>query len=64
MIDIGRELSRINNIKTLLNVLVRDVREYCKEAEKDDHGTVLCVESAIESLDGAVGGLEDMQKNL
>ena len=64
MFDIGRELSRINNIKTLLNVLVRDVQEYCKEADKDDCGTVLCVESAIESLYGAVGGLEDMQKNL
>lgn len=64
MFDIGRELSRINNIKTLLNVLVRDVQEYCKEADKDDYGTILCVQSAIESLDGADGGLKDMQKDM
>ena len=64
MIDIGRELSRINNIKTLLNVLVRDVREHCKEADKDDHGVVISVNDALESLEDASGELRKMQEDM
>ncbi|MBP5596040.1 MAG: hypothetical protein J6Y02_11710 [Pseudobutyrivibrio sp.] len=64
MFDIGRELSRINNIKTLLNVLVRDVQEYCKEADKDDYGVVISVNDALESLEDASGELRKMQEDM
>lgn len=61
--DIGRELSRINNVSTLLKVLMKDLLEYCNEENKDDFGAVMNVNEAIGYLDDATVSLKKMQNS-